>query len=122
MIKIIITLLILFSSVASIYYSFGGAMKPETALVYNKVNLSRSGIQLLSLFLGIGGILLLFPQTFKLGGIFLITHSLITIICFIVIRDWKGGILEFIFLQIPIFIVWLGYPLTVLEKFRNFFI
>jgi hypothetical protein len=122
MIKIIISLLILFSSAASIYYSFGGVVKPETALVYNKANLSRSAIQLLSLFLGIGGILLLFPLTFKFGASFLIIHSLITIVCFITIKDWKGGTLEFIFLQIPIFMVWHGYPLTVLEKFRSLFI
>jgi hypothetical protein len=116
MIKTISIILILFSSVAAIYYSFGGVIKPETAVVYNKANISRFGIQLLSLFLGIGGLLLLFPQTFKIGGAFLITHSLITIICFILIRDWKGGIFEFIFLQIPIFMVWAGYPISVLEK------
>jgi hypothetical protein len=116
MIKTITTILILLSSVASIYYSFGGVIKPETAVVYNKANISRSGIQLLSLFLGIGGMLLLFPLTFKLGGAFLITHSLVTIVCFAIIKNWKGGLFEFIFLQIPIFVVWAGYPMSVLEK------
>jgi len=112
MIKIIATLLILISSVASISYAFSGVIKPETALVYNKANLSRSSIQLLSLFLGIGGVLLLFQQTFKLGGTMLIIHSLITIICFAVIKDWKGGFLEFIFLQIPVFLLVAGHPFT----------
>ncbi len=116
MIKTISTILILFSSAASIYYSFGGVMKPETAVVYNKASMSRLGIQLLSLFLGIGGLLLLFPQTFNLGGTLLITHSVISIICFILIKDWKGGLLEFMFLQIPIFMVWAGYPMSVLER------
>jgi len=116
MIKIITAILILFSSIASISYSFGGIRKPESALVYNKANMNRVGIQLLSLFLGVGGLLLLFPQTFKIGGAFLITHSLITIICFIIIKDWKGGFFEFIALQIPIFMGWSGYPLSILEK------
>jgi len=119
--KIIIAILILFSSAASIYYSFDGVIKPETALVYNKAHISRLAIQLLSLFLGVGGVLLLFPQTFKLGGTFLITHSLITIVCFILIRDWKGVFGEFIFLQIPILLVWSDYPLRVLEKIKNLF-
>ena len=119
MMKTITAILILFSSMASIYYSFGGIIKPEAALVYNKANISRPGIQLLSLFLGIGGMLLLFPQTFILGAVFLIMHSLITIICFITIKDWNGGFLEFIFLQIPVFMAWSGYPLSVLEKCRN---
>jgi hypothetical protein len=121
MIKMITVVLILISSVASIYYAFGGVIKPETALVYHKVNLSRSGIQLLSLLLGIGGVLLLFPQAFKLGGAMLMIHSLITIICFAIAKDWKSGFFEFIFLQIPIFIVWAGYPVSVLEKIRRFF-
>lgn len=55
MIKTITALLILFSSGASIYYAVGGLVKPETALVYNNANISRQGIQVLSLFLGIGG-------------------------------------------------------------------
>jgi len=121
MIKTITTILILFSSMTSVFYSLGGVIKPETAPVYNKANMSRLDIQLLSLFLGIGGVFLLFPQTFKLGGAFLIIHSLTTIVCFILIRDWKGGTFEFIFLQIPVFMLWAGYPLSILEKFRSNF-
>jgi hypothetical protein len=111
MIKTISTILILFSSAASTYYSFGGVIKSETAVVYNKANMSRLGIQLLSLFLGVGGLLLLLPQTFKIGGTMLMIHSLITVICFTVIKDWKGVFFEFLFLQIPIFVLWAGYPL-----------
>jgi Ca2+/Na+ antiporter len=121
MIKTITIILMLISSVASIYYAVGGTIRPETALVYNKANIPRMGIQLLSLFLAIGGMLLLFPQTFKLGAVFLIIHSLITIVCFILIRDWRGGTFEFLFLQIPFFLVWTDYPLSVHEKIRNLF-
>jgi hypothetical protein len=119
MIKTITAILILISSVASVSYSIVGMVKPQTTVVYNRANLSPLGIQLLSLFLGVGGLLLLFPQTFKPGGAMLIMHSCITILCFILIRDWKGGTLEFIFLQIPVFILWAGYPISVLEKLKN---
>jgi hypothetical protein len=103
------------------YYLFVGLTKPETMLVYNKAHIPRSGIQLWALILAISGILLLFPQTFKLGGMLMILNSLFTIICFVIIKDWKGGFFEFLFLQIPIFLLWAGYPLSVLAKFRAFF-
>ena len=122
MIKILTTILIIVASVASIYNSYVWVKKPDTALLYIKANFSPLGIQLLSLFLRIGGLILLFPQTFKVGGAFLITHSLITLICYAITKDWKGGFREFILFQIPVFLIWAGYPLTVLEKFRNFFI
>lgn len=96
-------------------------MKPDTALLYSKAGMPGLGIQLLSLVLGIGGLLLLLPQTFKIGGAFLITHSLITIICYVITKDLKGGFGEFVLLQIPVFLVWAGYPLSVLEKIKSFF-
>ena len=121
MIKIISTILIIVASIASIYNSYVWVKKPETGLLYIKANFSRLGIQLLSLFLGTGGLLLLVPQTFKVGVTFLIIHSLTTLICYAITKDWKGGLREFILFQIPIFLLWAGYPLTVLENFRNFF-
>jgi hypothetical protein len=119
MTKIVVSILILFSSAASIYYSIHGVIRPESAFVYNKAQMSRPGIQLLSLVLGIGGALILFPHTFRFGGVLLIAHSSITIGCFVVTRDWKGGVLEFGFLQIPIAMVALGYPLSVLAKVKS---
>lgn len=122
MIKIISTILIIVASVASVYNSYKWVKKPETGLLYRKANFSWSSIQLQSLFLGIGGLFLLFPQTFKVCGVFLITHSAITLICYTITKDLKGGFREFILFQIPVFLLWAGYPLTVLEKFKNFFI
>ena len=119
MTKIVVSILILLSSAASIYYSIDGVAHPESALVYNKAHMSRAGIQLLSLLLGVGGVLILLPQTFRFGGALLIAHSLITIGCFVATRDWKGGVLEFAFLQIPIFMVVLGYPSSVLAKIKD---
>jgi hypothetical protein len=121
MIKIISTILIIVASVASIYNAYVWVKNPETGLLYIKANFSPLGIQLLSLLLGIGGLLLLFPQTFKAGVTLLILHSLTTLICYAVTKDWKGGLREFILFQIPVFLLWAGYPLTVLEKFRNLF-
>jgi hypothetical protein len=112
-------LLILFSSAASIYYAIHVVMRPESALVYNKAHMSRAGIQLLSVLLGVGGVLILIPQTFRFGAALLIAHSLTTIGCFAATRDWKGGVLEFTFLQIPIVMVVLGYPLSALVKVKS---
>ncbi len=121
MIKILSVVLVIVASLASIYNSYVWVKKPETGLLYVKAKFSVSGIQLLSLFLGIGGLLLLFPQTFKVGVIFLLIHSLITLICYAITKDWKGGLREFILFQIPVFLLWAGYPVTILEKVRNVF-
>jgi hypothetical protein len=120
-VKFIAALLILVSSIASILYSINGLMLPEAASVYNKANMTRAYIQGLSLLLGLGGFLILLPQTFRLGGVLLIAHSMITIGCFFLAKDWKGGALEFALLQIPIFMIYVGYPLSVLEWTRMLF-
>ena len=119
MTKVVVSILILFSFAASLHYAINGVVHPESALVYTKANTSRAGIQLLSLLLGVGGVLLLLPQTFRFGGVLLIAHSLITIGCFVATRNWKGGIFELAFLQIPIFMVVIGYPSSVLAKIQN---
>ncbi len=121
MVKVISTILIIIASAASVYNSYVWVKKPETGLLYSKANFSLLAIQLLSLFLGIGGILLLFPQTFRVGVVFLIIHSLTTLICYAITKDWKGGVREFILFQVPIFLFWAGYPLVILVKFRNLF-
>lgn len=121
MMKIISAILIIVASVASVYNAYAWIKKPETGLLYIKSNFSKPGIQWLSLLLGIGGLLLLFPQTFKVGVILLIIHSFTTLICYAITKDWKGGLREFILFQIPVFLFWAGYPLSVLEKFVNLF-
>ncbi len=121
MIKIISTILIIIASIASVYNSYIWVKKPETGLLYVKANFSLLGIQLLSLLLGIGGLLLLFPQTFKVGTTFLIIHSLTTLICYAITKDWKGGLRELILFQIPVFLFWAGYPTSMLEKLINLF-
>jgi hypothetical protein len=119
MTKIVVSILILLSSAAAVYYSINGVVRPESALVYNKAQMPRVGIQLLSVLLGVGGALILLPQTFKSGGVLLIAHSLITIGCFVATRDWKGGALECAFLQIPILMLALDYPSSVLAKLKQ---
>lgn len=114
-------LLILISSAASISYAIKGVTLPETALVYNKASMPRVGIQLLSLLLGLGGVLILLPQTFRFGGAILIMHSAVTIGCFLIAKDWKGGVGEFALLQIPILMVYAGYPSAILEWAKDRF-
>ncbi len=119
--KIISTLLIFISLAASLYYAFAGLIKPETALVYNKAHIPPWGIQLWAFTLGVSGILLLFPQTFKPAGVLMILNSLFTIVCFIIVKDWRGGFFEFVFLQIPVFLLWAGYPVSVLKELKELF-
>jgi hypothetical protein len=121
MIKLISAVLIIVASVASVYNAYVWIRQPETGLLYLKSNFSNSGIQWLSLLLGIGGLLLLFPQTFKAGVMLLIIHSFTTLICYAITKDWKGGLRELILFQIPVFLFWAGYPLSLLEKFLNFY-
>jgi len=121
MIKILTTILIIVASVASIYNSYVWVKKPDTALLYIKAGFSPLVIQLLSLFLGLGGVILLFPQTFKMGIAFLLIHSLTTLICYAITKDWKGGLREFILFQIPVFLLWAGYPLVILHKLKSCF-
>lgn len=117
--KIVSALLIIVSLTASMYYLFVGLTKPETVLVYNKASIPHWGIQLWAVTLSVSGMLLLFPQSFKVGVVLLIMNSLFTIACFVVIRDWKGGFFEFVFLQIPVFLLWAGYPVSVLDKLKK---
>lgn len=117
--NLIVALLILISSTASIPLSIKWTMHPEVALLYNKANMSRVNIQRLSVLLGVGGVLILLPQTFVLGGTLLIIHSSITIGCYYLTRDWKGGAIEFALLQIPIAMIFIGYPLSLLEWARR---
>lgn len=116
MIEIITAVFIVISLAAAMYYAFVGLTKPETLMPYNKANMPRWGIQLLSVLLGTGGLLLLFPQTFVAGGILLMIHSLTTIICYLLLKDWRGGFFEFLFLLIPAFLLWAGYPFAIITS------
>lgn len=116
-----VALLILLSSAASLYYALNGVVHPEAASVYNRAEVSRIGIQLLSVLLGAGSVLIWLPQTFRLGGAFLIAHSMLTIGCFLATRGYKGALLETAFLQLPIFLVCVGYPSAVLDRAKSLF-
>lgn len=121
MINLFNGILILLSAVASLSYSVIGMMKANSLVVYNNAGISHLGIQFSSFILGVGGMLLLFPPTFRAGGSLLILHSLFTILCFVLIRDWRGGFFELLAMIIPVFMLWAGYPLNVLEKIRSLF-
>jgi hypothetical protein len=115
-VKTVSTILIVICLIASLYYLVVGLVKPETVVVYNNANIPLWGIRLWAFIGGVGGVLLLFPQTFKFAGSLMILNSMFTIACFVVIRDLKGGVIEFVLLQIPIFILWGGYPWSILAK------
>ncbi len=119
--KTISVLLILVSLVASLYYLFAGWTKPESMAVYSRANIPVWGIRTWAVLLGACGILLLFPYTFKLATTLMIINSLFTIICFVIGRDLRGGLIEFLFLQIPVFLLWMGYPASILDQIKNLF-
>jgi hypothetical protein len=119
--KTISVILILVSLIASLYYLFAGWTKPESMVVYSRANIPLWGIRIWAVLLGAGGILLLFPNTFKLATILLIINSLFTITCFVIGKDLRGGFIEFLFMQIPVFLLWVGYPSFILSQIRNLF-
>ena len=100
------------SFTASLYYFIVGMCKPEILNVYSKANIPSWGIRSWAVIVGIGGLLILFPQTFKSGGVLMILNSLFTIGCFVVIKNIWGGFFELLFLQIPVYLLWNGYPIV----------
>jgi len=110
--------LTLVSVAASIYYFVAGLTGPENMVVYGRVNVPVWGIRTWAVLLGVGGVLLLFPQTFRLATVLMVMNSLFTIACFLIAKDWRGGLLESLFLQVPVLLFFSGYPTFALEKVR----
>jgi hypothetical protein len=108
--------LTLVSVAAAAYYFVAGLTEPEKMLVYSRANVPVWGIRTWAVLLGVGGGLLLFPPTFRLATVLLVANSLFTITCFVVAKDWKGGVWESLFLQIPVFLFFWGHPVFALEK------
>ncbi len=112
--------LTLVSLTASIYYFVAGVIGPERMVVYGRANVPVWGIRTWAVLLGVGGILLLFPSTFRVATVLMVMNSIFTIACFVIAKDWRGGLTELVFLQIPVFLYCAGYPLA-LEKVRDLF-
>jgi len=114
-------ILIAVSLVASVYYLVAGLTKPESMVVYTRANVPVWGIRTWAVLLGAGGMFLLFPSTFRLGTILMVINSLFTITCFVIAKDYRGGFVEFVLLQIPVFLLWVGYPIFALERVNTIF-
>ncbi len=117
--KTISLILMLISLTASVYYFVAGLTGPENMVVYGRANIPVWGIRIWAILLGVGGVLLLFPPTFRLATVLLVMNSIFTIACFVIAKDWRGGLVEFLFLQIPMFLFWVGYPMFALEKVKT---
>jgi hypothetical protein len=102
--------LALVSVAASVHYFVAGLTGPENMVVYSRANVPVWGIRTWAVLLGVGGVLLLFPSTFRLATVLMMMNSLFTIACFVIAKDWRGGLVEFVFLQIPVLLFWSGYP------------
>jgi hypothetical protein len=110
--------LTLVSVAASIYYFVAGITGPENMVVYGRANVPVWGIRTWAVLLGVGGGLLLFPPTFRFATVLLVANSLFTIACFVIAKDWAGGLLESLFLAIPVLLFFSGYPTSALERVR----
>jgi hypothetical protein len=110
--------LTLVSVAASIYYFVAGLTGPENMVVYGRVNVPVWAIRTWAVLLGVGGVLLLFPPTFRLATVLMVMNSLFTISCFVIAKDWRGGLLESLFFQVPVLLFFSGYPTFALEKLR----
>jgi hypothetical protein len=104
------------SLTASVHYLVAGLTKPESMAVYSRANIPLWGIRTWAVLLGAAGVLLLFPPTFRLATILMVMNSLFTIACFVIAKDWRGGVLEALLLQVPVFLFWVGHPASALEK------
>jgi len=89
--------------------------------VYSRAGVPGWGIRASAALLGAGGILLLFPQAFRLGATLLAMHSLFTIACFVIVRNWRGSAGEALMLQIPVLLLWIGYPRFALDAVAALF-
>jgi hypothetical protein len=111
-------ILFLISLTGSVYYGVAGLTKPESMAVYRRANVPVWAVQASAVVLGAGGVLLLFPLTFRLGAVLLVMHSLFTIVCFSMVRNWKGGVAEALLLQVPVLLLGVGYPVFARDAIR----
>jgi hypothetical protein len=109
-VKAVGLVLTLVSLTASIYYFVAGLIGPERMVVYGRVNIPVWGIRTWAVLLGAGGILLLFPSTFRVATVLMVMNSIFTIACLAIAKDLRGGLVEFSFLQIPVFLFCAGTP------------
>ncbi len=116
--KILSGVLTLISLTASLYYFISGLTRPENMAVYRSANVPVWGIRMSAVLLGAGGMLLLFPLTYRLATSLLVMHSMFTIVCFVIAKDWRGGLVESLLLMVPVFLFRAGYPVFALEKVR----
>jgi hypothetical protein len=120
-VKTISAILVLVSLTASVYFLVAGLTRPESMTVYSRARVPLWGIRAWAVLLGATGMLLLFPSTFRLATILMVMNSLFTITCFVITRDWRGGVVESLFLQVPVFLFLVGYPRFALEGIRAIF-
>jgi len=110
-VKATIAVLTLVSVAASFYYFIAGLTGPENMVVYRRANVPVWGVRAWAVLLGVSGVLLLFPPTFRPATVLMVMNSLFTITCFVLAKDWRGGLVEGLFLQIPVFLFLVGRPI-----------
>lgn len=116
-IKIISSILLLFTAYMSIKHGWQGlTAKPDdtgpAAELFSKIKLSQVTLKVFAVLTLISGILILAPQTFVLGNILNAALILFLLIQFLLVKEFKPALIEIPFLLIPLVLIWLKHPLA----------
>ena len=110
--KIISGALILITVFLSFKHGWEGlTMKPEAVNMLTELGIGGFAGKVVSVLTLVGGVLILFPQTFFAGN--LLNASLILLIMALSLKtgNVKTALIEIPFLLMPLVLIWLGHPL-----------
>jgi hypothetical protein len=111
--KIINTILILFTVFMSVKHGWGAMSgKPEALAMFAEWEIGKTGIRIFGAVVLISGVLILFPKTFFWGNFLTSAGILCVLMFFIQQRDFKSVLIEIPFLILPWIILYLRHPLA----------
>lgn len=116
-IKLISGALILFTAYMSFTHGWQGLnFKPgdtgPQVDLFKKIDLSPFALKFFAVLTILGGLLILFPQTFVIGNMLNAISILFLMILFVNVREMKPALIEIPFLLIPLVLVYLKYPFS----------
>ncbi|HEY9044547.1 MAG TPA: hypothetical protein VIN08_01565 [Ohtaekwangia sp.] len=85
--------------------------KPVMLEMFEKWNISKTGMMVIGVFTILSALLVLFPQTFLAGNFITAAVILLIMMLHLQHRDIKGFMIELPFFLLPLIIVYLRYPL-----------
>lgn len=107
----VLILITVFLSVKHGWAGISGNLKPEETKMLTTLGISQSMILPFSIITLVGGLLVLFPQTFLAGNIINAVMILLIMIFSLRAGDTRTALIEIPFLLMPLVLVYLGHPL-----------